>query len=428
MKGYQPVQEVQRITSLDVIRGFALLGILLMNIHGMGLPFAYADPTIAGGSEGSNLQVWMMNNLFFEGTMRGLFTVIYGASAVLLLNKLENRDASLGAADIYYRRVMWLLLFGLIHAYVLLWWGEILYSYALFGFLLFPLRKTAPKWLLTAAMVLISFGIFLDVADYYEMDRIYKEGPVLEQLVNTGTELNLEQETTWEAYQEALEKHPKEEIAGDVKVKSSGTYGEIFKAFIPVNRFMQSKFTYRYDPWDLLSFMLLGMAFFKWGILQNQRSTGFYLLMTVLGYGLGVLVNYYESLIEIEANWDSLAQARAHQSYHVGRLLITLGHIGAVMLMVRWRVLSFLQKAVAAVGRMALTNYVMHSVIAAFVFYGFGWGLYGQLERYELYYVVFSVWILQLITSPLWLRYFHFGPLEWVWRSLTYKKRQTFRR
>ncbi len=428
MKGYQPVQEVQRITSLDVIRGFALLGILLMNIHGMGLPFAYADPTIAGGSEGSNLQVWMMNNLFFEGTMRGLFTVIYGASAVLLLNKLENRDASLGAADIYYRRVMWLLLFGLIHAYVLLWWGEILYSYALFGFLLFPLRKTAPKWLLAAALVLISIGILLDVADYHEMDRIYKKGPELEQLVNRGTELNLEQETTWEAYQEALEKHPEEEIAGDVKVKSTGTYVEIFKAFVPVNAFMQSKFSYRYDPWDLLSFMLMGMAFFKWGILQNQRSTGFYLLMTVLGYGLGVLVNYYESLIEIEANWDSLAQARAHQSYHVGRLLITLGHIGAVMLMVRWRVLSFLQKAVAAVGRMALTNYVMHSIIAAFVFYGFGWGLYGQLERYELYYVVFSVWILQLITSPLWLRYFHFGPLEWVWRSLTYKKRQTFRR
>ena len=140
----KPTQQKDRINALDIIRGIALLGILLMNINGMGLPFSYGNPNIAGGAEGANLNVWIANNMLFEGTMRGLFTLLFGAGVILLTSRLEKNGAGIKTADIYYRRILWLLLFGIIHAYLLLWDGEILYPYALFGLMLFPFRNTSP--------------------------------------------------------------------------------------------------------------------------------------------------------------------------------------------------------------------------------------------------------------------------------------------
>ena len=118
---------------------------------------------------------------------------------------------------------------------------------------------------------------------------------------------------------------------------------------------------------------------------------------------------------------------KAAMTYQIGRLFTTMGHIGLFMLFIKSGVLGFLQKALAAVGRMALTNYLMHSVITSILFYGFGFALYGTLQRYELYFIVGSIWIFQLITSPIWLKYFQYGPAEWLWRSLTYQKKQPFK-
>ncbi len=115
-------------------------------------------------------------------------------------------------------------------------------------------------------------------------------------------------------------------------------------------------------------------------------------------------------------------------SYDFGRLFTTIGQVGLIMLFIKWGGLRFLQKAIAAVGRMAFTNYIMQTLICITIFMGFGFGMYAQLQRYELYYVVFGVWIFQLILSPIWLTYFRFGPLEWAWRSLTYWQIQPFRR
>jgi uncharacterized protein len=119
---------------------------------------------------------------------------------------------------------------------------------------------------------------------------------------------------------------------------------------------------------------------------------------------------------------------KANLTYPFGRIAMAFGHIGVVMIFCKANFLVFLKKGLAAIGRMALTNYIMHSVICAIVFTGVGFSLYGELQRYQLYYVVFSVWLFQLIASPIWLSYFRFGPMEWLWRSLTYKKVQPFRK
>ncbi len=136
-----PVSSQDRIQALDVIRGVALCGILLMNIVGFGLPLAYEDPTVAGGADGSNLAVWWMNVLFFEGTMRTLFSMLFGAGVVLLTARAEQRGAGIGAADIFVRRNAWLVAFGVVHAYLLLWLGDILFTYGIVGLFLFAFRK-----------------------------------------------------------------------------------------------------------------------------------------------------------------------------------------------------------------------------------------------------------------------------------------------
>ena len=147
----------------------------------------------------------------------------------------------------------------------------------------------------------------------------------------------------------------------------------------------------------------------------------------LVGYLVGLSVNYYETMIEINSNFDVVEMSKAGQTYQLGRFFTTLGHIGLFMLFIKSGILGFLQNALAAVGKMALTNYLMHTVICTTYFLGFGFGMFGKLQRYELYYVVVAIWIVQLIYSPIWLRYFKYGPAEWLWRSLSYKKRQPFR-
>lgn len=149
--------------------------------------------------------------------------------------------------------------------------------------------------------------------------------------------------------------------------------------------------------------------------------------MLIIGYGIGLTVNYFETKLILDDNFDAMTISSTHQTYHIGRLLTTIGHVGLFMLFIKSGILGFLQKALAAVGTMALTNYLSHSVITAIIFYGFGFSMFGKLQRFELYYIVGAIWIFQLIVSPIWLKYFQYGPIEWLWRSLTYGKKQPFR-
>jgi len=178
--------------------------------------------------------------------------------------------------------------------------------------------------------------------------------------------------------------------------------------------------------WEVLGMMLLGMALFKSGALTLGWSTRAYVTMLVAGYGIGLTVNYLETRWILEHRFSALSFAQSNISYDLGRLAMTIGHLGALLLIVRWNILPWIRRAFAAVGQMAVTNYFMQSVICGIVFIGFR--QFNQLARHELYYVVFAVWALQLVISPIWLSYFRFGPVEWLWRYLTYLKRPPFLR
>lgn len=428
-KALGPVSASERIAALDVLRGVALLGILLMNIAGFGLVFmAYADPTVQGGAEGLNLLVWEINNLFFEGTMRALFSMLFGVGMVLMTSRMINRGGGLEVADIYYRRTIWLLIFGIIHAYLILWPGEILFSYGLYGLFLFPFRNTPAKKLLIGVVLLIMFGFGLQYYQYtsnmdsyekYELAQTYEAGAELPEEVKEGKE-------TWEGMM--AEMKPDENSIHKSTESMHKGYLDLVLFLAPINRMVQTSFNYDYNPWDVLPMMLLGIALFKLQVITASLRRRSYLLLMVLGYGIGISINYYETSLLLEDNFSVLAFMKAGLTYPFGRVAVAFGHIGLIMLFCKSGILGFLKNALADVGRMALTNYIMHSVICAFVFTGIGFSLFGQLERYELYYVVGGIWLFQLIASPIWLKYFRFGPLEWLWRSLTYKERQPFKR
>lgn len=425
----QPTSSTERIGAMDTIRGISLLGILLMNILGFGLYNAYFDPTNHGGATGWNLRVWWINMLLIEGTMRGLFSILFGAGILLFTARsVESKDGT-PVTDLFFRRLLWLVVFGIIHCYLLLWDGEILYCYGLVGMFAFSFRHLSPRHLIAAATFVLLISAALSAIDYFDYADQFEKATAAQAKKNAGESLSKEDSTAIAQWDDivAEEKVTPQQLEEEMTAASKG-YWSIVMHKIPVNIYMQTTFIYLINFWDTLQMMLFGMALFKLGILKAARSNSFYWRMALIGYSMGIAVNYFETAHIVSSQFSILSFYQNYLTYPLGRIPTTCGHIALIMLFVRSGWLPFLQKSLAAVGQMALTNYILHTVICNFIFLGFGLSLYGKLQRYELYYIVVGIWIFQLIASPIWLKYFRFGPLEWLWRSLTYGKRQPMRR
>ena len=424
-----PVRSADRISSLDVIRGAALLGILLMNIVGFGLPLAYNDPNIAGGADGLNFLTWQITSLFFEGTMRGLFSLLFGAGIVLMTSRAEARDPSIAVADIYFRRNLWLIAFGLVHAWLLLFPADILYRYGVVALFLFVFRKVSPKTLIVLGVLVLATTTMKDIYWNIEENNAQAAATAAQTLLDSGEDISDEQQDAIDDWQEKLDDHevPAEDIEEMVTAKQGGYFANIANNAEGIIQ-RQSYLLYMYTFADAAGMMLIGMALLKLGVLNAERSNRFYLTMMAVGYGVGLSVNVYEMNLLVGSNFGYVAVGQSFLTFELGRVPITLGHVGLVMLICRNGWLSWLTARLAAVGQMALTNYLSHSIICAFVFLGIGFSLFGELQRYQLYYVVFGIWIFQLVASPIWLRHYRFGPVEWLWRSLTYREKQPMRR
>jgi uncharacterized protein len=421
-----PLQKHDRIESLDIMRGIVLCGILLMNINGFGLAHAYNDPTLSGGATSWNLATWITTNLFFEGTMRALFSLLFGVGMFVLLDRFEKRGAGIEAANIYFRRLTWLLVFGLVHAYLLLWDGEILYNYALMGYFVFVFRNLSPKKLISSALLLFAIGAFWSYCDYKNDIKFVSDVALARENTIAGKTLSRELIDASQKWEKKEWEHSAEGITF-YNENMRKSYINVVAFLAPINNYYNTYWTYRYDLWDILSMMLLGIGLFKLGILSAQKSYRFYSIMGLLGYGIGLTVNYFEIYTIYQDNFSFLSFSKTNITYDLGRVPVAIGHIALIMILCKLPILKWLKYRIAAIGKMALTNYIMHSIICMIVFTGVGFGLFGKLQRYELLYVVFSIWIFQLILSPIWLKYYHFGPMEWLWRSLSYQKRQPFK-
>ena len=421
-----PVSKKNRTQSIDTLRGVALFGILIMNIIAFAFPFgAYFNPIVDGATEGGNLMAYMITDIFFEGSMRTIFSMLFGAGVILFTAKPDKGPISV--ADLYFRRTILLIIFGVIDAYLLLWAGDILYAYGMAGLFLFVFRNLSPIRLFSLGLAIIFCMAVLQTAASIELRELRSEVLVIEALpIDTLSDDQQAKLDEWETVRED-QFEPQEMTDENISVRKSG-YLEIVAGLAPINVLLQSTEYYLHTFWDVISMMLLGMAFMKWGVFDASRSKRFYAVMTVAGLGVGWSTNYYEVATFIESGFAThLNMSNLRPTYDVGRFFVALGYIGLVMLICKTGVLSSLRSALAAVGQMALTNYLSHTVICNTLFMGFGFGLVGELERYQIYYVVFAIWIFQLVASPLWLKQFRFGPVEWLWRSMTYGEKQPMR-
>ena len=424
-----PVAVSARIASLDILRGVALLGVLLLNILGFGMASAgYFHPLVGLGKNPElNYAVWGIMNLFFEGSMRGLFSLLFGAGIVLFATGFGTRSGKEKGAFLHYKRTFFLLLFGMFDSFVLLWTGDILILYAMAGALLYPLRNARPKTLLIlSATVLLCTSILFAVSGVF-----VEEGRDAAARIDAdpSAEHSLEERelaALWTGSENQFT-YNESAIEEELDIRR-GSYIEI--ADYSAKKVIDSLlfFTPVYMLWDCVGMMLLGMGLYRMGVLSAQRSKKNYLQLAIGGFALGLAVNGFELFQAIDSDFDAIVVSGYFQgTYQLGRVAMSMGWLGLIMLFCQGEIWSGLKNRLAAVGRMALSNYLLHSLICLVLFTGAGFGLIGVFERWELYVIVLLIWMVQLALSPWWLKRYSFGPAEWLWRSLTYGSMQKWR-
>lgn len=424
----EPVSAAERIGSLDMLRGVAILGILVMNIYAFAMPFpAYSNPLLMGGTETINIGTWFFTHILFDQKFLAIFAMLFGAGIVLTAARATAKGAKY--AGIFYRRQLWLVVFGAVHAY-LIWFGDILFMYALVGMLAFLFRNRSPRSLIIIACCVLPVAVVLGFGMGSQMETFRAQALEIAALQEAGETLDDEQLKALADWNEqrAFMAPGADDIARDVATHLGG-YAEITTQRIPLAMMMQVFGLLFFGLWRVLGLMLLGMALMKTGVLAAGRSAGFYRTMMVVCYGIGLPLTTFSALDLNAHGFNPMYAMQAGSSAnYFGSIVVALGHIALVMLLIKTGFVQGLLRRFAAVGRMAMSNYLMHSIILTTVFYGYGLGLYGSIPRFWQMGFVLAVIALQLALSPWWLARYRFGPAEWLWRSLTYWKIQPMAR
>lgn len=400
-----PVGRAERIVSLDVLRGFALLGILVVNVVSFSMISAtYLNPTAQGELSGANYWVWLLTHVLVDTKFMSIFSMLFGAGIVLMAERAEAAGRS--GMGLHFRRMFWLMLFGLLHAH-LLWYGDILFLYGVCGFVVYWFRRRRPAFLLIAAFAFLGVGTGISLLSGWSMPYWPDE-----QLA----EITMD----WEPSPAVIEA----ELAA-----YRGDWLQQMAHRVPAAIEFETLILLVWGFWRAGGMMLLGMALFKMGVFSDQRSRRSYLLWGAAAFLIGVPAILYGVRQNVAANWE------ARYSFFFGPLynywasiLVSLGYVGLVMLVCRSGTAKAVQRVLAAVGQTALSNYLFQTIICTTVFYGHGLGWFGTVERVGQLGIVIAVWTLQLVVSPIWIRHFRFGPFEWLWRTLSYLRLQPMRR
>jgi uncharacterized protein len=393
-----------RIRSLDVLRGFAVLGILVMNVQSFSMiQAAYINPTAYGDLTGLNKWVWILAHIFACEKFMTVFSVLFGAGIVLLTQRLESKGRS--AAGVHYRRTFWLIVIALIHAYVF-WYGDILFVYGLSALLVFLFRTASAKKLLIAGLAVVTVPSILYLM--FGLSVPYWPPEALQSNM-----------ATWSPGPEA--------VAAEVEAYRGGWIAQM-DLRVAASVFHQTFLILIWYGWRVVGLMMAGMALFKWGVLSAERSNGFYWKAALLGLGAGLPIVAAGVVLNFAEGWRlEFSMFLGWQFNYWGSFAMAFGYIGLVMLFCQSNLWPGVKALLANVGQMAFSNYLLQTLICTTLFYGHGFGLFGRVDRTGQILIVFGVWIVLVLLSRLWLRSFRFGPMEWLWRSLTYLRRQPFR-
>jgi uncharacterized protein len=393
-----PVEPARRIKTLDVLRGLAILGILAVNAPFFAAPWQTAvNPTLEPlAIDDSNTWAWFVPHVFFEAKFITLFSLLFGASLFLVGGERGDK----GRGRVLRRRLGWMLLFGVIHG-AAIWFGDILLVYSISGFIVLFARSWKPRTLMVAGAIAYVALNALNFLSGAAMGFVPAE---------TLAEMRLQM---WAPAAQSMEA---------TMVGFRGSFVDSLSANFAAWR--------QFVPYEIFSavpramaVMLIGMGLFKSGFLSGNAPNWVYGVFVAIGLAALALVAY-QAQINLAAAFEFVhMQSRGSLVNPALSILITLLYSSLLILCVKAGALRVLTDALAPVGQMAFTNYIAQSLIMTVIFYGGrGLGLYGDVSRDALFAIVAGIWALQLIWSPLWLSHFKMGPLEWVWRRLSYAK------
>ena len=425
-----PVRSAARIEVLDILRGLAILGIFFINVPYMAASvWTFSADVRLIGWTALDQDAWLGVNLFFAGTQRCLLEFLFGAGMMVLARKAMTPDGPVAVADLYYRRNLWLLGFGLFDVFVLLWPGDILHIYALAALFLFPFRTLGPKTLVALGLgwaVLTGIGIpEYGAREYAERVVLSHQVEAAEAKLRAGEALAPRENAALAEWSKlATHKPDPVLVAREYRAHQGG--------WLPYAKEAWSYWSYlaaNWLLWDVIEAfctMLIGVALWKWGVIQGQRSARFYGWLLALGYGLG-----------LSARAIGLAETLSFTpgprslwiTGELARLAIGLGHLAMVNLLVKGRAGAAALSIFKAPGRMAFSLYFLQQILGMYLLFApwglLPWGRFGWAESA----LVSTAGIVALIGfANWWMRHFASGPLEWAWRSLAYVRWQPFRR
>jgi len=406
---------IERFATLDATRGAAVMGILLINIISFSMPEqAYISPLAWGGTGPVDIGVWVINQLFFEGRMRGLFALLFGASAMLVMARAEAKAES---ASIHLRRMAALALFGLAHCF-LIWEGDVLFHYAVLGSLLLFVRNWNVKALVRTAIALLLlhtlfWGIQFAGALHFES-------------VATAPGASAEMIRQYQAMVQSFPGPDSPTIARDLAAYR-GDYATVFdyrlthRATVPFQLLMVL-------GGETLGYMLLGVALMKSGLFTGGWDRAHVRRFMLICYAVSLPAMAALTAWQLLSGFNPIVLMGVFLSWSIPfRVAMTLAHAALIVLLVTRFANSAIVARVAATGRMAFTNYLMTSIVMTTIFYGYGLGLFGHVGRAEVYLFVLAMWALMLLWSKPWLDRFVYGPFEWLWRSLARLRLQPMR-
>ena len=395
-----PVKPEKRILSLDVLRGLAVLAILIMNIQSFAMiEAAYINPTAYGNLTGLNLLTWKFDYIFADQKFFSIFSMLFGVSILIFSHNVDKKGGN--AVRLFYIRMAWLFLFGMVHGY-LLWHGDVLVAYALCGAFVFLLRDFSPRTLIVAGLVVIA----VPCINYWIFGQSIEFWPWAEAkgLIN-------------------LWKPDAQTIGQEVAALRGGFIEQLEWRFAAA--WHRQSFTFQaWTVWKAAGLMMLGMALYKLKIINGIKSGKFYLVAALVMLIPGVYLQIEGIHKNFAAAWSmDYSMLYGWQWNYTGSIFMALGYVSLLLFFLKLNLFQRLFNLLADIGKMAFSNYILMTLVCTFIFYGHGLGLFGKVDRVHQLLVVLGVWIIVVIFSRIWLRNYRFGPLEWLWRTLTYGHR-----
>ena len=408
-KSYGPVQPEERIALIDALRGVALFGIIAANMRGFAGPFdAYMRPNLVWQTR-TDFWVQAFVDTFIQGKFITLFAFLFGVGFVLQFTRAESRQARF--VPTYRRRLEALILLGALHQ-LLFWWGDILVTYGLGGFLLILFRKRQNKTILRWVLLLML------------LPGAGMSGYMLFRMAKPQTPQRLEQAKKRHAEDEKKEQLERRKA---IQVYQTGNYVQVFR-----QRLQELPRVDKIQPGAVaLTFpiFLLGLWVFRQGILQDpagnrRRLRRALLLGLLIGIPANVAATWLQHIVQARPSigGPTTLMVISVTLSLFARPTLSMAYAGAVALLFlnetwRRRLLPF-----AAIGRTALSNYLLQTIVCTTIFYGYGGGLFARIHLAALFVLSVAIFALQVPLSQWWLGHHRFGPTEWLWRTLTYGK------